>query len=85
MGWETTMMCQACEAGDHLNCGMQVWCECDCAGYHDAGMPEFDPFEPYDRIMSCGHTPENCDCDPTPEQEERAAREEAWWDGEGDG
>ena len=26
------MMCDACERGDHLDCGMQTWCECDCAG-----------------------------------------------------
>lgn len=25
-------MCQACYEGDHVNCGMQTWCECDCAG-----------------------------------------------------
>lgn len=27
------MMCEACERGDHDNCGMQTWCECDCEGY----------------------------------------------------
>lgn len=37
------MMCEACERGDHDNCGMQTWCECDCAGYHDVGLPERDP------------------------------------------
>lgn len=26
------MKCEACEQGDHLNCGMQTWCECKCAG-----------------------------------------------------
>jgi hypothetical protein len=26
------MKCEACERGDHLNCGMQTWCECECAG-----------------------------------------------------
>lgn len=26
------MKCQACEEGDHQNCGMQTWCECDCDG-----------------------------------------------------
>lgn len=29
------MMCQACERGDHDQCGMQTWCECDCEGYVD--------------------------------------------------
>jgi len=24
------MICEACERGDHANCGMQTWCECDC-------------------------------------------------------
>lgn len=37
------MMCEACENDDHLNCGMQTWCECDCGGGLDAGMPDFDP------------------------------------------
>jgi hypothetical protein len=23
------MMCEACERGDHANCGMQSWCNCD--------------------------------------------------------
>lgn len=23
-------MCEACERGDHANCGLQTWCECDC-------------------------------------------------------
>ena len=32
-----------------------------------------------DRTLPCGHTPEDCDCDPTPEQEEQAAKEEAYW------
>lgn len=26
------MKCEACERGDHFNCGMQTWCECDCDG-----------------------------------------------------
>lgn len=26
------MKCEACERGDHMNCGMQTWCECDCEG-----------------------------------------------------
>ncbi len=41
------MMCQACEAGDHGNCGLQTWCECDCDGTDDC----FDPmayFDSYD-------------------------------------
>lgn len=29
------MKCQACEDGDHDNCGMQTWCDCDCEGYQD--------------------------------------------------
>jgi len=38
------MMCQACEAGDHGNCGLQTWCECDCDGTDDC----FDPMAHYD-------------------------------------
>lgn len=22
-------MCEACERGDHANCGMQSWCDCE--------------------------------------------------------
>jgi hypothetical protein len=32
------MKCQACEEGDHDNCGMQTWCDCDCEGY-DPNIP----------------------------------------------
>ena len=32
------MKCHACEEGDHDNCGMQTWCDCDCEGY-DPYMP----------------------------------------------
>lgn len=81
------MMCEACERGDHDNCGMQTWCECDCAGYHDVGIPcpsmeGLDDDD--DRTMACGHTPEDCDCDPTPEQEAEAVSDEAYWDGDED-
>lgn len=24
------MKCEACDQGDHHNCGMQTWCECEC-------------------------------------------------------
>lgn len=23
------MMCEACTRGDHANCGMQSWCDCE--------------------------------------------------------
>lgn len=41
------MMCEACERGDHDNCGMQTWCECECEGFggcNDAyyGVPDYD-------------------------------------------
>lgn len=26
------MKCEACENEQHELCGMQTWCECDCAG-----------------------------------------------------
>jgi len=35
------MMCEACERGDHVNCGMQTWCSCDCEPWDedDFGLP----------------------------------------------
>lgn len=24
-------LCEACRNGDHANCGLQMWCECDCS------------------------------------------------------
>ena len=38
-------MCEACERGDHQNCGMQTWCECDCMGpddydFYEEGCPD---------------------------------------------
>lgn len=39
------MMCEACTRGDHANCGMQSWCECENDGdgdldsiHHDDGI-----------------------------------------------
>lgn len=26
------MKCEACERGDHDNCAMRTWCDCDCEG-----------------------------------------------------
>ncbi len=37
-----------------------------------------------DRTFPCGHTPEDCDCDPTPEQEAAAEYEETYFDGDMD-
>lgn len=42
------MMCEACTRGDHANCGMQTWCECDC----DPEMAMLDDFED---PMPCVH------------------------------
>lgn len=42
------MKCEACERGDHVNCGMQTWCECECAG------PDSIDFEPPDCCPDCG-------------------------------
>ena len=75
------MMCEACERGDHGNCGMQTWCECDCDGTWDDEWDLPEECRINDRTMTCGHTPEDCDCEPTPEQEDQAARDEAYWDG----
>ena len=46
------MKCSACERGDHENCGLQSWCDCDDEGNGDpdaAMFPEFDPYDPSDR------------------------------------
>ncbi len=26
-------MCSACEDGEHHDCGLQTWCECECDPY----------------------------------------------------
>lgn len=38
------MMCEACKRGDHANCGMQTWCDCEDTrdGDHDAPA-DWDP------------------------------------------
>lgn len=33
-------MCEACERGDHDQCGMQTWCECECCGPYGVYLPE---------------------------------------------
>ena len=54
------MMCEACERGDHDQCGLQTWCQCDCDGTMDMFMPDYsqendsqpdDPEPPI--IMEC--------------------------------
>lgn len=35
------ILCEACEAGDHANCGMQTWCECEC---DPDSVWDFDPY-----------------------------------------
>lgn len=35
-------MCQACQEGRHWDCGMQTWCECDCAGPEGDYPEEFE-------------------------------------------
>lgn len=35
-------MCEACERGDHDQCGMQTWCECDCQGADGVYIPDPD-------------------------------------------
>lgn len=40
------MMCEACKRGDHDECGMQTWCECDCEGIYGQGIGDgFDPLD----------------------------------------
>lgn len=38
------MMCEACERGDHDQCGMQTWCACDCAGADGIYLPDAPVF-----------------------------------------
>ncbi len=33
-----TELCQACEVGDHANCGRQTWCQCPCDPDDDAEL-----------------------------------------------
>ena len=43
-------ICEACQRGDHQNCGMQSWCACedDLDGQHGEYYPEFDPYDSND-------------------------------------
>lgn len=34
------MKCQACDDGDCHLCGMQTWCDCDCAGSEGVYIPD---------------------------------------------
>lgn len=54
------MKCEACEQGDHFNCGMQTWCECDCAGPESI---EFDTHEPPSLFLHVTPRPEACSHD----------------------
>lgn len=53
------MLCDACENGEHWNCGMQTWCECDCDGpggmygYEDDPMPPAKADEDIDYEDHC--------------------------------
>lgn len=56
--------CEACERGEHWNCGMQTWCECECDGpdgvYAD-GDAEDDTDDPLrDEIVSDCGDPDCC-------------------------
>lgn len=40
------MKCEACERGDHDECGMQTWCDCDCEGHQEgAYIPDGSYFQ----------------------------------------
>lgn len=40
------MMCEACTRGDHANCGMQTWCDCEDErdGDHEA-IPDLNEWD----------------------------------------
>jgi len=41
-------LCSACKEGDHVNCGMQTWCECEC----DPEAIMSDPFPDPDTALA---------------------------------
>jgi hypothetical protein len=47
------MLCQACAAGRHFECGMQTWCECDCAGSYEEWGPSPDDNMPHADACTC--------------------------------
>ena len=50
------MKCQACEDGQHYLCGMQTWCDCDCAGPDEAFWgPSPDDDMPHADTCTCEH------------------------------
>jgi len=49
------MMCQACKDGLHYLCGMQTWCECDCAGHNEVWGPSPDDDMPHADTCTCEH------------------------------
>lgn len=49
------MLCQACEEGLHYMCGMQTWCECDCAGPDEVWGPSPDDDMPHANTCTCEH------------------------------
>lgn len=53
-----TMMCDACERGQHELCGMQTWCACDCSGSEDDYFHDdpYDQGEAGGRCRHCGST-----------------------------
>jgi hypothetical protein len=51
------MKCEACERGDHDQCGMQTWCDCDCdpENYYSYSPDPGDSLDdiPPDPNLSC--------------------------------
>lgn len=44
------MKCSACERGDHQNCGMQTWCDCECEGPDGIDFGDIDPTPARDHL-----------------------------------
>jgi hypothetical protein len=58
-------MCEACQRGDHANCGMQTWCDCEDTRDGDHTMGDIDPTL---WCNGCGaRTQADCDCGPIAE------------------
>lgn len=50
------MKCEACTEGNHMNCGMQTWCDCDCAGYStDCAYADAEIMGGEQMVLVCGY------------------------------
>jgi hypothetical protein len=65
------MKCDACERGDHDQCNMATWCDCDCEGYEDGSIPAGHYFQDDldgGRLVAKSDSPPRCVCGHTADQ-----------------